>query len=948
MPKKLFFVLLCLIITETSTSLFAQPGNIATLTVDRLTISFNPETRTFEWFDSEEGILLSSGIITAKVGGEIISTNDHKIKPIIKQIDRNNISLHFHENLMVFVKLLGDNTVIFSSSGTASDSVTFSANAPLSERTLGCRLNNEQDSDQNTLVQVLGNSHLKKLKSVFDPLKDLALQISSDGTAEWERKYQWRIEAKAVVGQNLCRIQLFRHYYRDTLGITYYAPVKKRSYFQKAPALAMTWVGIEGKYNRPDFSQRKEWLFPNIDWVSENLLPYAEEMVFQLDDNYPIDDPQYMRDISDYIRSKKLIPGIWIAPFGVAPYDETKRHPDWFIHNADGSIITTFSGLSYDDVRHYSSAVLNVNSDEGVDTWFAGFLKQVDQVWNYDYYKVDGIPAVLNVYKKSVDGGGVDGVRRGLQILRDVVGEDKYMNSCWGLPLEVLDIVNGSRVGGDTEQVNQVVSQVAVKQNYLNNIAWYSDPDGAANMYASTPARARLNFQSRALLGQPYVTDDTWTKVPDDILFVWQRTLPTIESFPTNLYQITETDRYDHFDLKIQKSWGEWDVAGLNNYENISRRMILDLNRLPLSSEAVYVYDFWNRKYLGIHTSGDQIVRDMNPIDAQCFRITPVDSDLPVLISTNRHFTQGGIDVSDIKIEKADEEWHVMGWSEHLVKDDPYELVFIKNGYRITHALITPGEEVHVYDIGELTSVTFLPKTKDAKWMLRFVPDSSAAITFSTEALHVCPGEKTTVPIRARNGANINWHIRSSDNKIQIEEDHINSLVSILVARDAVGPDQRLSAKLTIVPDDPEVATNSLDIEVLGDIRMNLAPNAKASASSVYFQGDQNGYGRPEGVNDGRSFRAWEAAEGETSAWVKLTWDEKVSFSRIVIDEWMESGGKIESWVLVADDKRVLKRGTEIGRGLIIDFKKEIKAQSIKLIILQSSDRPGIWEMEVK
>jgi len=239
-------------------------------------------------------------------------------------------------------------------------------------------------------------------------------------------------------------------------------------------------------------------------------------MIFQLDDNYPIDDPQYMRDISDYIRSRGLIPGIWLAPFGVAPYKETKIHPEWFIHKADSTPITTFSGLSYDDYKHYNSAMLNVNNEGGVDFWFAGFLREISEDWNYDYFKIDGIPAILNVYQKSIDGGGIEGVRRGLQIIRSVVGPDKYINTCWGLPMDGIDIVNGSRVGGDTEQAGQVVSSVAVAHNYLNNVAWYSDPDGAANLYASTPARARLNFLGRALLGQPYVTDDSWNKIPDE------------------------------------------------------------------------------------------------------------------------------------------------------------------------------------------------------------------------------------------------------------------------------------------------------------------------------------------------------------------------------------------------------------------------------------------------
>ena len=49
--------------------------------------------------------------------------------------------------------------------------------------------------------------------------------------------------------------------------------------------------------------------------------------------------------------------------------------------------------------------MLNVNNEDGVDFWFAGFLREISEDWNYDYFKIDGIPAILNVYQKSIDGG---------------------------------------------------------------------------------------------------------------------------------------------------------------------------------------------------------------------------------------------------------------------------------------------------------------------------------------------------------------------------------------------------------------------------------------------------------------------------------------------------------------------------------------------------------------
>jgi len=933
-----------------------------------LTLLYNDATRSYELYDANIGLILSAGIVTSGDHEKLLSTNDPNVSRTVKAKDEDKLTIEFDNRLTVEAELEGDTVLVFKTSGDSSSTVSLSARAPLSDRTMAAMLINEKENDDQVIIQSFGKGGIPGLRSIFDPCKDLALQIESEGKAEWDFFHQWQLKAHAKSGQTLCRITLIRHYYRDRLGITYYAPIEKRSYFQKAPALAMTWVGIEGKFNRPDFSQRKAWLYPNIDWVSKNLLPYAEEMVFQLDDNYPIDDPQYMRDISNYIRDKGLIPGIWLAPFGVAPYQETQTHPEWFIHKSDGSPITTFSGLSYDDFKHYSSAVLNVNNREAVEKWFAGFLREVSEDWNYDYFKIDGMPAALKVYQQSVDGGGIEGVRRGVQIIRSVLGPDKYINTCWGIPIEVIDLVNGSRVGGDTEQLAQVIGRVAVKQNYLNNVAWYSDPDGAANMYASTVSRARLNFLGRALLGQPYVTDDNWTKVPDRILEVWKKTLPTIESFPVNLYEISDPEEYDQFDLKITKPWGSWDVVALNNYQRFDRTASLDLGRLPLTSEAVYVFDFWRQKYLGEFRNNSSIVRHLKATDAHCFNIVPVQADRPVLLSTSRHFTQGGLDIQQMVVSQEGPGWLIKGKSGHLVINEPYELTFKANGYRLDKASVSDGA-VSIIKRDGIAKVRISPDQSNTQWAVSFKPDEKSSVSFGSELVHIIPGKAVEIPVISRNGS-VRWKVGSTDRNLRIQEDHKRSICSVSLEPDVIEPETTWSTSLTLKSDDASVSIDSLLLEAQGADRKNIAPQAKASASSIYFWGDQNGYGRPDGVNDGLSLKAWEAAEGETDGWIELIWEKPVTFNRIVIDEWLESGGHIESWTLEAGhkkyeytprrqsesivtydpEKEVMKTiasGESIGRGHVIELKKPVTANVLKLMINKASERPGIWEIEV-
>jgi len=210
----------------------------------------------------------------------------------------------------------------------------------------------------------------------------------------------------------------------------------------------------------------------------------------------------------------------------------------------------------------------------------------------------------------------------------------------------------------------------------------------------------------------------------------------------------------------------------------------------------------------------------------------------------------------------------------------------------------------------------------------------------------------------------------SSDENITVEEDHARAIMKIDVDPNVLVADGSWTGQLTLESNDAPVSASRLMIEALGPVRENIAIKAKASASSVYFQGDQNGYGRPTGANDMRAFTAWEAAEGCTEGWLELIWEKPVEFQRIVIDEWLESGGATQSWVLEAGHRRdeytprnqpdpivtyapesetmkVIQSGNTIGRKHVIELDEPVTANVLRLTIKKASNRPGIWEMVV-
>jgi hypothetical protein len=409
--------------------------------------------------------------------------------------------------------------------------------------------------------------------------------------------------------------------------------------------------------------------------------------------------------------------------------------------------------------------------------------------------------------------------------------------------------------------------------------------------------------------------------------------------------------------------------VGLNNYENIPRKVTLDLGRLPLSAEKVYLYDFWNQKYLGTYSSDSKIIRNMEALDAHCFSVVPVQSDRPVLLSTSRHITQGGIDIDKMSVIKNEDGWIFSGESKHLVKDDPYELVFFTNGFVLDDATTQSGG-ITILKKGGLARVRIIPDLSEVSWKLSFIPDEELSVSFDAEIVHLIPGLAIEVPIVILNGSTAHWKVTSSHKNIRLKENHSRSLVEIDVDPGVLELDQSWSGVITLESKDAKIYNESLEIEVQGPARQNIALQAKASASSIYFFGDQNGYGRPGGANDGLTFKAWEAAEGTRDGWIELIWEKPLEFQRIVIDEWLEGGGNIESWTLEAGHKKyeytprrqtesivtyepesefmeVIAKGQTIGRGFVIELDKPVTANVLTFTINKASTRPGVWEIKV-
>jgi len=680
---------------------------------------FNRKSKRFELYDSELGSIFKDGILLLRDNATVLSSTSEAVIEVRKALNYSSLRFTFEGDRYVDCRL-ENNQLIMDVSGRA-DEIELRADTELKTMAGPAFLNIQQQNDQKVLITRFGPAAVPGAASLFDARRDMAISADEPNQVLWFFEKSWRLKARGPTSSQAIKISIIRNYYRDELGVTYYRAFEKRSFWKTAPVVAMTWYGICGSKQPQDL----EILKPEINWVARELLPYAGQLVFQLDDNYHYQDDCEMRAFSDYIRSRGLIPGIWFTPYGIAPQQVYEKNPESFLKDEQGDLLVAFAGRNWGWRDKYGNraGVINVENNYAVEQWFAMYWKKVSETWNYDFFKIDGMGGVVGTYGRAANANGIESFRKGLKIARRIVGPDKFINGCNQTPIQGAGIWNGSRTGGDTGRRGHAIN-VIIGYNYLNNFVLWCDPDAAAEQYNKPVEVVRLNSQARVLTGQQFLTDDYWTKVPPANTYVWQRSFPNLDIYPCNLYAISkEFQQYDLFDLRISKLWGTYDVVGLFNFDNKAATKTLDLSRLPLQAERVHVYEYWSSKYLGVYDRNAQITWHLKPLEGLLFAVVPTAKDnRPVLISTSRHVTQGGLDLASVQYQRDGNKWVVAGESSYLVSGDPYEIVFAAGRYRLTRATAADCEVTIANNNGAARLKFSPPHSGCARWEAVFEP----------------------------------------------------------------------------------------------------------------------------------------------------------------------------------------------------------------------------------
>ncbi len=561
-----------------------------------------------------------------------------------------------------------------------------------------CRISDDGPPD--LWVMTLGDVETPLAQGVFDPSRD-----------------EVRLKDGTVIP----------HYFRDSLGVRYFQPIDK-SRFPRPPSGWCSWYFYYQEISAAD-------VLKNARWIAENLKDYGAVYV-QIDDgwqgvghglgenrDWTTIDRRFsmgMDRLAQAIRELGLKPGLWLAPHGQSNPDVVKAHPGAFLLKPDGSSASdTWEGRF----------LVDPSTDAGHAYLRELFRRLVD--WGYEYFKIDGQPIVIDEYRRKSGffgkrgGDPVELYRQTLRTIRETIGEDRYLLGCWGIPLPGVGIMNGSRTGGDIVlgwDGFRVALEATKRWYFLHNIAWYCDPDVMVLRPPLTLDQARVWATLQGLTGQALMVSDCLPDLGPERVWILRRVFPAVDIRPLDLFPATRDKRI--WDLKVSHLGRRYDVVGCFNFdETRPNGLFLRWADLGIETDSlVHVFDFWADEYLGAWEDGMYV--PLAPTSCRVFALVRAE-DRPQLVSTNRHITQGWV---DLKALRYDPEARTYTGRSDVVRDDPYELhfAFPRSGrsYRVAGArAVLDGDElpVTIENHQGWATVRFVsPRTAEVEWEVSF------------------------------------------------------------------------------------------------------------------------------------------------------------------------------------------------------------------------------------
>lgn len=514
-------------------------------------------------------------------------------------------------------------------------------------------------------VAALGNPGSDSLlnDALFSAQKDLMLHFEAENRSlKTDGNGNFTLHLQGT-GEQTYGFSLLKDYFKNR-QIPYYAPINRKR-CPSPPTGWMSWniyfdqAGAEENLAEARLGKKYFQPFGMEFWSIESWQGNSDKLPVSKFSNLNLEVnqrqfPKGMKQLADDIRALGFRPGIWVVPYGTGNKEFYESHKEWFLHTPDGKPLKTWSGIytidpANEEARAHTRKVLNTISHD----------------WGFEFFKIDGmgysspytsskveIPAIrakMNIKK------GVNPIDEFVKDLRKGIGEDRVFLACGtSITAPGVAVCDASRIGADIVYPNKPVTwenimrqgRETLRRLFTHNIVLYNDPDTLMVNTALSLEEARTTTTIVSLPGQVMFSGDKLAELPPERIRLVQQTLPVCNIHPMNLYPYSSM--IPIWNLRLHKPFMDWNVVALFNWTDDESKMDCSFEELGLDPNVKYlVYEYWTQSFEGIFQK--EFSKKVPAHGVRLFAIHPL-SDRIQFLSSDRHITQGAVDLADLKM----------------------------------------------------------------------------------------------------------------------------------------------------------------------------------------------------------------------------------------------------------------------------------------------------------
>lgn len=367
--------------------------------------------------------------------------------------------------------------------------------------------------------------------------------------------------------------------------------------------------------------------------------------------------------------------------------DFAVAHPEWMLGN-DISLL-------HNEHPHHITAVKYDYTDPEFQAYTLAMWERL---------RAAGMRGIKFDYPESAwcqDGGFEDksytttsAYRKVFELCREGLGPDAYLHERnlgeYGTPRVDVNagVVDLQRVWGDSSHFEPEMGSRMGLRWYKSRTVFGYYPDGKSFINPKTrkphPAKLRQSLLTQlAWLSGRIELGTSFGSMTDDMRHDLTRVYPVLpgDRSPRPVDLLMGKEHPEVYVYDVNESWKQ---VMLCNHEETETVVSAPLSGKPYETgslgfdadESYYVYDFWNDRFVGKLVGSSTLSVKLSPRETATYSIHQV-ADHPQFLSTNRHFTQGMVELSDVKWNAAAKTYS--GKAE-VIGGEPMRIVIALNG----------------------------------------------------------------------------------------------------------------------------------------------------------------------------------------------------------------------------------------------------------------------------